>query len=171
MTKNKVKTTNKKIIYIAIAVSLLILGTTLYLYKNKQSEKAQFPQEYPYSCDYPTNIGTGPTGCGVIEDKGKVIVAQRPEVKQLVSKYGRKGVIITALAFSQIQDKAFLKSLLAEHYIELGCIIYVSYPGGQTVYLDDDRLDVIKQLDGQVFTQWLKTASQSDIDRFNKYLR
>jgi len=176
MTKNKFKLTNNKFIFIAVAVSLLMFGTTLAFYINKQSDRRkaveQFPQDYPYTCVNPSSLdGESIIRCGVIEDKGKVIVANRPEVKQLVSQYGRKGVIIKALEFSEVKDKTFLKSLLGEHYIELGCIIYVSYPGGQLVYLEDDKLDVIKQLDGQLFAQWLKTASQQDIDRFNKNLR
>jgi len=184
MIKNKFKLTNNKIIFTAIAISLLIFGTTLAFYINKQSDRRkaveQFPQDYPYTCPPPplTNFDSEEggryvegQGCSYIEDKGKVIVANRPEVKQLVSQYGRKGVIIKALEFSEVKDKTFLKSLLGENYVELGCIIYVSYPGGQLVYLEDDKLDVIKRLDGQLFAQWLKTASQQDIDRFNKNLR
>lgn len=177
MAKLNIKTRKNKIIVIVVIFVLATLAGLLVAYKQYEQRKNTdlYPQDYPYSCtDVSPNQSSESISkippCAMIEDKGKVIVANRPEVKQLVQKYGRKGVVVQALEFADIQDKDFLKHILGEHYTELGCIIYVTYPGGQNVYLEDEKLGVISQLDGQVFAKWLQTASDQDIARFNKNL-
>lgn len=171
--KTKLPKNKKIIIIVSLAIVLLVvLGLSVYVYKKIEQRKAlqEYPENYPYTCNSVEQGSRDKLSCAVIEDKGKVIVANRPEVKQLVRTYGRKGVIIKALEFADIKDKDFLKRLLGDHYSELGCIIYVSYPGGQQVYLENEKLAVFEQLDSRVFTQWLHSASEQDIERFNNNL-
>lgn len=151
--------------FLVVLVIVLIESIILIaLAVNKQQEKQveNYPDQYPYTC----NLNNSEPGCAVIEDAGKVKVAQRDEVKSLVRQYGRKGVIIRALEFEDVNDKDFLKRLLGDNYVELGCIIYVEYPSGQYVYLEDEKLDVISRLDGSQFEQWLQSASKEDREKF-----
>lgn len=148
--------THKKV-FLMLGIALLLIGvgigTLMYL---RQQERNSYPDRFPYSCSKVETIS--PT-CAVIEDLGKLKVSRRPEVLDLVKKFGSKGVQIKALEFERIQDKAFLKQLLGKNYVELGCIIVAQYSGGENVYLDDDKLEVIKQLDGREFHDWLAGAS------------
>lgn len=150
---------NKKIIIIFVILTSLfaisILGWNKY--RNRY-----YPERYPYTCTEP--------GCLIIEDEGKVLVAKRPEVMNLVKTYGRKGVIIEALEYEDIQDKEFVKRLLGENYVELGCIIVVSFPKGQYYYMENDELEVINQLDSKMFNEWLKNSSAEDVNKFYENL-
>lgn len=166
----KVLKNKKKVALIGLAILVFAaLGSWYYLVKIRIPN--YYPDSYPYSCDElnveksnenPLSLNQ----CAIIEDQGKVIVAWRPETKALVKLYGRKNVTIKALEFEEIQDKAFLKKLLGDNYTDVGCIIFVSYPGGQNVYLEDDKLNVINKLEDKVFSQWLKDATPEDIDKF-----
>lgn len=149
------------VVLIIVLVETVILVLLVF---NKQQEKRveHYPQDFPYSCE----SANPPIGCVQIEDAGKVKVAQREEVKSLVKQYGRKGVIIKALEFEDVNDKNFLKRLLGDNYIELGCIIYVEYPGGQYVYLENEELEVINRLEGYQFDSWLLSASKEDREKF-----
>lgn len=161
--------TKKRLLILILGV-LFAISIVIYAYHWHVTQSfTNYPQQYPYTC-YP---GFGPIGnspCHVTEDEGKVRVAQRPEVMQLVQQYGRKGVIIRALEFKDIQDKAFLQRLLGNNYVELGCIIEVAYPGGRYVYLENDKLDVIQRLNGAQFDDWLRTAPASDVQKYYAHL-
>ena len=165
---------SKKIVLIILGILSVIVLCSAWWYVKKIRERSytDYPSEYPYSCningeykDLKENPGQS-YSCPVTEDEGKVKVANRVEVKNLVRQYGRKGVTIQALEFKDIQDKEFLKRLLCNNYTELGCIILVSYPGGQNVYLENDELEVINKLDGTIFAQWLRSATPEDFEKF-----
>ncbi len=152
------------LITVLIEIAILVV---LVLNKNQEKRLENYPQDFPYSCQ-----STNPPGvCVQIEDEGKVKVAQREEIKALVRQYGRKGVIIRALEFEDVNDKDFLKRLLGPNYIELGCIIYVEYPGGQYVYLEDEELEVINRLKGSQFDDWMASASKEDRKKFYSNLQ
>ncbi len=147
-----------KLFIILVFVLAVTLAAMAYYRQNRNN---QYPKDYPYTCH------SGPLGpCDRTEDKGKVQVAQRSEVKQLVQTYGRKGVIIRALEYQDIKDKEYVKRLLGSNYMDLGCIILVDYPGGRKVYLEDDKLHVIRQLDGSSFNEMLRTATEADVQKF-----
>ncbi len=155
------------VVVIIVVVETAVLAVLVYK-KHQEKVVQDYPQGYPYSCGL--EVSTKPVPCGVKEDEGKVKVAQRQEVKDLVRQYGRKGVVIRALEFKDVNDQEFMKRLLGANYVEVGCIIYVTYPGGQYVYLEDDRLNVINRLDGSQFNNWLQSASKEDREKFFSHL-
>jgi hypothetical protein len=154
-------------IIIAVIIFILMLGGACAYWRHRANN--QYPANYPYGCSF--NNNNAPTNCfSGTESEGKVLVARRPEVKVLVQQYGRKGVVIKALEFKDIQDKVFLHSLLGNNYVDLGCIIEVTYPGGRYVYLENDGLDVIQRLNGDQFDRWLRTAPLVDVQKYYSHL-
>ncbi len=162
---------SRRTLFVLLLVIVVATGAAYAYHRHTaQSSLKKYPQGYPYSCNFNLRTVDGPVICDATEDEGKVKLAQRPEVEALVGKFGRKGVIIRALEFQDVQDKAFLKGLLGDNYVELGCIIEVAYPDGRYVYLENDKLDVIQRLDGAQFDQWLRAAPADDVQKYYRHL-
>lgn len=111
-----------------------------------------------------------------IENEGKISVLQRPEVLEMIRPYAYHDVSVKALEFERVKgfvsDQSFAQ-WLAEYQErgdlrdrEIGCIIVVETPGLKKVYFEDEKLEVLEELDYAVFEHYLTSVNAADRQLF-----
>ncbi len=72
----------------------------------------------------------------VIEEHGKIAVAQMPHTGTLVRAHGVDRVQVSALGYDLIRDQDYIRRLLGQTYGTIDCILQVTWPTGQRIYIE-----------------------------------
>lgn len=104
--------------------------------------------------------------CVIIEDKGKVKVSERPEVKALIQKYGKNHVHIKALDIDLVRHTAFIEKIYPSLADETGCIIIAHAGDEGYVYREDKKLNIAYQ---ETLTEFMERTKDIDDEYMAKF--
>jgi len=111
----------------------------------------------------PCELG-GP--CIIIEDKGKIKVSERPEVKALFQKYGKNHVHIKALDIDLVRHTAFIEKIYPNLAEDTGCIIIAHARDEGYVYREDKKLDIAYQ---ETLAEFMERTRNIDSEFMSKF--
>lgn len=126
----------KYLLVILATIALAAIALFSYHYSKKQDPTDPIND--------PNNCKPGHQ-CVVIEDQGKIKVAERPEVMALAEKYDWEHVHISALDIKLVEDIDFISQINPRFKKETGCIIVVHAGNEGFVYQENESLEVIYQ--------------------------
>lgn len=104
--------------------------------------------------------------CIIIEDKGKIKVSERPEVKALVQKYGKNHVHIEALEIELVKHTAFIEKIYPNLAEDTGCIIIAHAGDEGYVYREDKKLNIAYQETLAEFMERTKNINSEFMSKF-----
>src|SRR4051812_19345924 len=110
----KINLPTRILLPLCVLIVIVVAGLLIWKHYRDQNLYSHYPSGYPWTCEQILKQrGTviGVPGCDRTEDAGKVIVSWRPEVKDLVKKYGSSKVTVNALETELIKDKAYVYRL------------------------------------------------------------
>ena len=104
--------------------------------------------------------------CIIIEDKGKIKVSERPEVKTLVQKYGKDHVHIKALDIELVKHTAFIERIYPNLSEDTGCIIIAHAGDEGYVYREDKKLNIAYQ---ETLAEFMERTKNIDFEFMSKF--
>lgn len=103
----------------------------------------------------------------VIEYHAILDVLELPATQSLIKEHGPEHVLVQALKYDHIQERAYIERLLPAHKdVKIGCIIVVTVPDEKLYLLEDEGGGDYVNIPQPEFESYLAAASAADREKF-----